>query len=111
MIVGLLRKTWYETWMQTLLFGAALLVVEALLTMVLPQLQQGLNQFLATLPFIRTFLQALLGGDLGENISAQTLQSIVWVHPVVLAVVWRRRLSSARACRREKSIGARSTCC
>jgi ABC-2 type transport system permease protein len=90
---GLLRKTWCETWVQTLLFGAALLVVEALLAMVLPQLQQGLNQFLAAMPFVRTFIQALLGSDFGESVGAHTLQAIVWVHPVVLAIVWAQEIA------------------
>lgn len=88
MILGLVRKTLRETWIQTLLFGLALMAIEVLLTLVLPQLQQGLNEILATLPFIRTFIQALLGGDFGENITAQTLQAVAWVHPIVLAVVW-----------------------
>ena len=92
MISGLLQKTLRETWKQTLLFGLALLIVEALLTAVLPTLQKGLNEFLVTLPFIRTFLQALLGSDLGGNITAQMLQAIVWIHPVVLAIVWAQEI-------------------
>jgi ABC-type transport system involved in multi-copper enzyme maturation permease subunit len=91
-ISGLLQKTLRETWKQTLLFGLALLIVEALLTAVLPTLQKGLNEFLVTLPFIRTFLQALLGSDLGGNITAQMLQAIVWIHPVVLAIVWAQEI-------------------
>jgi beta-exotoxin I transport system permease protein len=91
-ISGLLRKTLRETWKQTLLFGLALLIVETLLTAVLPTLQKELNEFLTTLPFIRTFLQALLGSDLGGNISAQMLQAIVWVHPVVLTIVWAQEI-------------------
>lgn len=92
MIAGLLRKTLRETWKPTLLFGMALFVVEALITAVLPTLQTGLNDILTTLPFIRTFIQALLGSDLGENITAQMLQSIAWVHPVVLAIVWAQEI-------------------
>jgi ABC-type transport system involved in multi-copper enzyme maturation permease subunit len=91
-ILGLLRKTLRETWKQTLMFGMALLIVEALLTAVLPTLQNGLNEFLGSLPFIRTFLQALLGSDLGGHVTAQMLQAIVWVHPVVLAIVWAQEI-------------------
>ena len=43
MISGLVRKTLRETWIQTLLFGASLLVIEALLTFIYPQLQEQLN--------------------------------------------------------------------
>ena len=92
MISGLLQKTLRETWKQTLLFGLALLIVEALLTAVLPTLQKVLNEFLVTLPFIRTFLQALLGSDLGGNITAQMLHAIVWIHPVVVAIVWAQEI-------------------
>jgi len=88
MIRGLLYKTLRETWLQILLFGSALFVVLALITRVVPQLEQGLNQFLVALPFIRNMISALLGGDFGSRIDVQTLRSIVWVHPTVLTVVW-----------------------
>ena len=85
---GILRKTIYETWLLHLGFGMALFVVGLLLTMLLRQLDAGLNQFLATLPFIRTFIQALLGDDFSGKINAETLRAIVWVHPTVLALIW-----------------------
>jgi hypothetical protein len=43
---GLLAKTLYEVWLQTLLFGFAVLAVKALLTYVLPQIQEGLVRLL-----------------------------------------------------------------
>ena len=88
MIPGLLRKTFVETWTQTLGFGAALAAITALLTQLLPQLQQGLNEFLSAMPFVREIFQALLGSTLGDQINPQALQAIVWVHPTVLAVLW-----------------------
>jgi ABC-type transport system involved in multi-copper enzyme maturation permease subunit len=92
MIRGLLRKTLLETWVQLLLFGLALFAVGGLLTMMLPQLEEGLNQVLVTLPFVRRFIQALLGDDLGRNITPQTLQAIIWVHPTVLALIWAQEI-------------------
>ncbi len=89
---GLLRKTLLETWVQLLLFGSALLLVAGLLTMMLPQLEEGLNQVLVTLPFVRKFIQALLGDDLGANINSQSLQAIIWVHPTILALVWAQEI-------------------
>ena len=88
MIKGILRKILIETWVLHLAFGIGLFVVGMLLTMLLPQLEQGLNQFLTTLPFVRTFIQALLGNDFGGNINADTLRAIVWVHPTVLTLLW-----------------------
>ncbi len=92
MILGLWRKTLAETWVQLLLFGLALCIVSALLTMLLPQLEEGLNQVFAMLPFVRRFVQALLGEDLGERINPQSLQAIIWVHPTVLALLWAQEI-------------------
>jgi hypothetical protein len=89
---GLWRKIWLENRWQLLLFAVALFLVPALLTMLLPQLEEGLNQVLASLPFIRKFIQALLGDDLGERIGPQSLQAIVWVHPTVLALIWAQEI-------------------
>jgi ABC-type transport system involved in multi-copper enzyme maturation permease subunit len=63
-----------------------------LLTMLLPQLEEGLNQVFATLPFVRRFIQALLGEDLGRQINPQSLQAIIWVHPTVLALIWAQEI-------------------
>ncbi len=92
MIVGLVRKTLRETWIQALLFGLALAAIEALLTLVLPQLQQGLNEVLSALPFVRNFIRTLMGGDFGDNVTPQALLAIVWVHPIVLAVTWAQEI-------------------
>ncbi len=88
MIRGLLAKTFHEVWLQTLLFGFGMLLVMALLTHVVPQAQHGLDEVLSSMPWVRTIMGALLGSDLGEEISARMLQSIVWVHPTVLAILW-----------------------
>jgi ABC-2 type transport system permease protein len=92
MMLGLWRKTLAETWVQLLLFGLALCLVSALLTRLLPQLEEGLNQVFAMLPFVRRFIQALLGEDLGERINPQTLQAIIWVHPTILALLWAQEI-------------------
>jgi hypothetical protein len=92
MMRGLWRKIWLETRFQFLLFAVALFIVPGLLTMLLPQLEEGLNQVFATLPFVRRFIQALLGEDLGRQINPQSLQAIIWVHPTVLALIWAQEI-------------------
>ena len=92
MIRGLLRKTLDEVWLSTLLFGGALLLVKALLTYIVPQVQEGVNEMVAQLPFVRTLMSALLGIELSEEITARMLQAIVWVHPAVLAVLWAQEI-------------------
>ena len=88
MIRGLFAKTIRETWLATLLFGGGLLLAMALLTHVLPQVQQGLDTVFTEMPFVRMLVNALLGADLGKEITSQVMQAILWVHPVVLALVW-----------------------
>ena len=88
MIRGLLLKTWYEVWFMTLLFGCALLGVNALLTYVIPQIQGGLIDVLDSLPFVRPMLTAMLGTELSDEITPQTMQAFLWVHPTVLALLW-----------------------
>lgn len=90
---GLLTKTLYEVWLPTLLFGCALFAVTALLTHVLPQIQEGLGGVVDQIPFVRSMLTALLGTELGEEITARTMQAFLWVHPVVLALVWAHEIA------------------
>lgn len=88
MIRGLLLKTWYEVWLMTLLFGCGLLGINALLTYVIPQFQETIIEILDRLPFVKPVFAAFLGTDLGDEITAQTLQSFLWVHPTVLTLLW-----------------------
>lgn len=85
---GLLTKTLHEVWLTTTLFGLSLLAVEALLTYILPQIQAGFGDVFDEIPFVRSMLAALLGTELGDEITARTMQAFLWVHPVVLALVW-----------------------
>jgi len=88
MIRGLIAKTIREVWLATLLFGIGLSLVMALLTYILPQIQEGITEVFAMLPFVKTLVQAILGIDVGDDLTAQMIQAILWVHPVVLALVW-----------------------
>ena len=88
MMRGLLAKTLREMWLTILLFGLGLMLVKALLTYVLPQVQQGISNVMEQLPFVRSVLTAILGTEVGDQITAQTMQAFLWVHPVVLALVW-----------------------
>jgi len=85
---GLFHKTLHEVWRMTLLFGGALLGIMALLTYVLPQFHEGMSEVFDQLPFAKSFIAALLGTELGEDINARTMQVLLWVHPTVLALLW-----------------------
>ena len=90
---GLLTKTLYEVWLTTLLFGLGLFVVKMLLTFILPQIHAALGEVLNRLPLARTFLTVLLGTAVGHEITARTMQAFLWVHPVVLALVWAHEIT------------------
>src|SRR5688572_6278691 len=60
----------------------------SLLTFVLPRVQEGINDVLLRLPFVKSLIAALLGIDVEGELTAQLMQSILWVHPVVLALIW-----------------------
>lgn len=85
---GLIRKSLYEVWLPTLLFGCGLFGVMGLLTHILPQIYEGLAHIVDQIPFIRPVLTALLGVKVDEEITAQTMQAFLWVHPLVLALTW-----------------------
>jgi hypothetical protein len=90
---GLLTKTLHEVWLATLLFGFSLLAVMALLTYILPQFQQGLGGVFDQIPFVRSMFTALLGTELGDEITARTMQVLLWVHPVVLTLLWTHEIA------------------
>ena len=85
---GLLTKSIREVWVSTLIFGTGLLLILALLTHILPQILEGLGSMLAQMPFVKMLITALLGTDIGDQLSAQTMQGFLFVHPVVLSLVW-----------------------
>ena len=85
---GVLRKTVRELWLVTFLFSMAFLVVEILLNLVLPQILGQFRVMLLQMPFLSEFLGALLGLQIEGEITARLLAAVVWVHPVVLAILW-----------------------
>lgn len=85
---GLLQKSLREVWVATLLTCTALLGANMLLTFLIPKVQQGVGEMFDKLPFARQMMSALLGTEIGDQIAAQTMAAVLWVHPIVLALVW-----------------------
>ncbi len=85
---GVLRKILHETLLGMVLFSLALLLVEVLLNLVLPQILDQMDEMIARMPFMREFVAALLGIDIEGEITAQLMQAFVWVHPTVLTLLW-----------------------
>jgi ABC-2 type transport system permease protein len=88
MMRGLFLRAVRESYLLALLIGVALLLVDLLLGAILPQVIDELNEVWMRLPFARTMVTAWLGVELAETMSAQLFLSILWVHPVVLSLVW-----------------------
>jgi ABC-type transport system involved in multi-copper enzyme maturation permease subunit len=82
---GLLLRAFRESWVTTLGFGLVLLGVEAALTFVLTKFGAQISEQM--LDFERRIIQAMLGAEASDRIGPQMLQSIAWVHPVVLALL------------------------
>jgi ABC-2 type transport system permease protein len=85
---GVLIKILRETWLGMLLFSVALLIIEVLLNLIMPQILEQMDVMMARMPFVKDFLAALLGIDIEAEITAQLMQAFVWVHPTVLALLW-----------------------
>jgi ABC-type transport system involved in multi-copper enzyme maturation permease subunit len=88
MLSGLLLKGWRETRTTTLSLMLAVAVVTGIITLVLPQLVQGLNDFVLQVPFIRSMVSAMTGIDVSTGLTTTMLLSVMWTHPVMLALVW-----------------------
>ena len=61
---GVLTKILHETWLGMVLFSLALLLVEILLNLILPQILDQMDEMMARMPFMRDFVAALLGIDI-----------------------------------------------
>jgi len=85
---GLLWKSWRETRAITAVLAVAIAGVTGIITFVLPQLLTGLNEFMLQVPFIQSMVSAMMGVDISSGLTTTMLLSVMWTHPVVLALVW-----------------------
>lgn len=85
---GLFLKIFRETWLTFLLFGLGFMLIIAVLTFVIPQMQDSMGDVFENIPFVKTFLSAMIGTEIGDQLTAQMMQAMQWVHPTVLAILW-----------------------
>lgn len=88
MLSGLLEKTVRETWKVAALTCGALALVMAFLVQILPQFEEGLNEIILQVPFIRTLISGLMGIDVSAGLAPEMLLVVAWSHPIVMATVW-----------------------
>lgn len=89
---GLIIRAFRELWPTTLVLGLVLMGVEAALAFVLTKFGAQMSQDWLQLDFARGIMQAMLGTEIADRIGPQMYQSMAWVHPVVLALVWAHAL-------------------
>ncbi|WP_425400881.1 ABC transporter permease subunit [Aeoliella sp.] len=90
---GLLLKSFRELWLPTLLIGVGLVGANMLLTFLIPKVEEQIGDVFERLPFAKTMMSALLGTDVGQQMTAQAVASVLWVHPIVLSLVWAQAIS------------------
>jgi ABC-2 type transport system permease protein len=89
---GWLHKAAIEIWPATLLCGAMLFGVEALLAYVLPTFEAQFSETVRQIRFLQTFVGAMLGVNVSGPLGPEAIRAFPWVHPVVLALVWAHAL-------------------
>ncbi len=89
---GVMQKTAIEMGPATLMCGALLFGVEAILAYVMPTFQAQFSESLSQIRFLQDFLGAMLGVKVHGPLGPEAFLAFAWVHPVVLALVWAHAL-------------------
>ena len=85
---GLWIKALREAWLGTLLFGLGVAVFMGIVTAVLPSFHEQLQSSLMQIPFMQNVLRVIIGADVGDGVGPLIVGAIVWVHPVVMSLIW-----------------------
>jgi ABC-2 type transport system permease protein len=89
---GLIIRAFRELWATTLVLGLVLMGFEAVLAFVMTKFGAQMSEEWLQVDFARGIMQAMLGTEITDRIGPQMFQSIAWVHPVVLSLVWAHAL-------------------
>ncbi len=111
MMRGLLYKSLHEVWLTTLLCGFGLLTIIAILTFILPQIVEGMSEMFEQMPFVKSLVTALLGTEVGEQITAPRCKRFCGCIPWCSRWSGATKSRSAHEFRREKLIVGPSMCC
>src|SRR5438874_2385408 len=91
---GLMLRAFREMWPTTLVIALLLILVEWLLAFVLPKFAEQLPEQWLQMPFARDMLRAMVGTEIRDRIGPEMFQSVAWVHPVPLALIWAHAVMS-----------------
>ena len=90
---ALVLKSLRETWVAILLFAFGVAAVETLFAAVLPTFGDEISGMWRQLGFVQNILESLLGAELGESMTIDTMASIAWVHPILLVLIWAHEIN------------------
>jgi|CXWL01.1.fsa_nt_gi ABC-2 type transport system permease protein len=85
---GLLRKAARESLAITIVIAIGLCGIEVLFARIFPAFYEGLSDSILQLPFVRKMIAAGLGIEAATELGPAAMMAVVWIHPVVLALVW-----------------------
>lgn len=92
---GLLMKAIREVLPAVLLCGLGLAVFEGIVAYVFWMYQEQLTADLLEVEFIRNMIKSLVGGRFEGQLGPESLRSLAWVHPLVLALVFAHGITTA----------------
>lgn len=90
---ALVLKSLRETWVAILLFSFGVAGVETLFAAVLPTFGDEISGIWRQLGFVQNIIESLLGAELGESMTADTMAAIAWVHPILLVMIWAHEIN------------------
>ncbi len=92
---GLMLKAIREVAPAVVLCGLGLAAFEGLVAYVFWMYQEQLTADLMEVEFIRNMIKSLVGGRLEGQLGPESLRSLAWVHPLVLALVFAHGITTA----------------
>jgi ABC-2 type transport system permease protein len=91
---GLILRALRESFPTTALLAVVFLIVEVALGYILPKFGAQMSQEWLQMDFARGIMQAMVGSEIADRMGPQVFQSMAWVHPVVLALIWAHAMIS-----------------
>jgi len=93
---GLLERSVREVATVTLLCGLGAMVFEMLVAYAIRTFQEQLDQMAGQwlqLDWVQNMFKGLVGSEIGEQFGAGALNSLAWVHPVLLTLLWAHEIT------------------
>jgi ABC-2 type transport system permease protein len=88
MSVAVMRKTARDALLLLVIAVLAILIFECLLVRALGEFADEITEVWFRLAFLKNLVNALVGADLAENVTATSLVTIGFSHPLLYAFVW-----------------------